>query len=81
MNHVLQAVKHILGRVILAASGLQQRAQQLIELAIAGRLQRPDIQPAAPAEFQPALAEKIVIGGAHRIGMDLMAARHRTHAG
>ena len=45
-----------------------------------GGIKWANIHSAAGPQFEPPSAEQIVIGSAHRVGVNLVAARQRAHA-
>ena len=80
MDHVFQALQYVFRRVILAAGRVQKGGQHSIELAVAVRLQRPNVESTTAAQLEPTLFQKIVIGGADGVGMNLVAARDGADA-
>jgi hypothetical protein len=78
-DHLFQAAQNFVRLEALAARGLEQRGQQRLDFARL-LLQRTDVQSAASSQLQPTLFQKIVIGAAHGVRMDAMAAREGSHA-
>jgi hypothetical protein len=81
-DQMFQTLQHVFRFVTVAACGLEQHDKKPIEFtfAVTGTMKWADIQAAARAQFQPALLQQVMIGGAYCVGVNVVAARNGANA-